>query len=161
MQHCPCGTGKIYLHCCGKFISNQEIPATPEELMRSRYTAYQQADIDYIVQTMKSPAADNFDPKAAKEWAEKTIWTGLEVVQATQDAEQGSVEFFVSYSFDNKQQVLHEISTFSFENGRWYYIDGIQPRKKMTPALIEKIGRNDTCPCGSNKKYKKCCGNAS
>lgn len=21
-----------------------------------------------------------------------------------------------------------------------------------------KIGRNDTCPCGSNKKYKKCCG---
>lgn len=22
----------------------------------------------------------------------------------------------------------------------------------------EKIGRNDTCPCGSGKKYKKCCG---
>lgn len=21
-----------------------------------------------------------------------------------------------------------------------------------------KIGRNDVCPCGSNKKYKKCCG---
>ncbi|MDY0384538.1 TIR domain-containing protein [Trichlorobacter sp.] len=23
---------------------------------------------------------------------------------------------------------------------------------------VEKIGRNDSCPCGSNKKYKKCCG---
>lgn len=22
-----------------------------------------------------------------------------------------------------------------------------------------KIGRNDPCPCGSGKKYKKCCGN--
>jgi len=22
----------------------------------------------------------------------------------------------------------------------------------------EKIGRNDSCPCGSGKKYKKCCG---
>jgi uncharacterized protein YecA (UPF0149 family) len=22
----------------------------------------------------------------------------------------------------------------------------------------EKIGRNDPCPCGSGKKYKKCCG---
>ena len=22
----------------------------------------------------------------------------------------------------------------------------------------EKIGRNDQCPCGSGKKYKKCCG---
>ena len=22
----------------------------------------------------------------------------------------------------------------------------------------KKVGRNDTCPCGSGKKYKKCCG---
>jgi HEAT repeat protein len=26
------------------------------------------------------------------------------------------------------------------------------------PARSEKIGRNDPCPCGSGKKYKKCCG---
>ena len=25
----------------------------------------------------------------------------------------------------------------------------------------EKVGRNDPCPCGSGKKYKKCCGRAS
>ena len=24
-----------------------------------------------------------------------------------------------------------------------------------------KVGRNDPCPCGSGKKYKKCCGRAS
>ncbi|MBK9921634.1 MAG: SEC-C domain-containing protein [Elusimicrobia bacterium] len=23
---------------------------------------------------------------------------------------------------------------------------------------VKKIGRNDACPCGSGKKYKKCCG---
>jgi tetratricopeptide (TPR) repeat protein len=28
------------------------------------------------------------------------------------------------------------------------------------PAASEKIGRNDPCPCGSGKKYKKCCGNS-
>lgn len=27
-----------------------------------------------------------------------------------------------------------------------------------TPAKVLKIGRNDPCPCGSGKKYKKCCG---
>lgn len=27
-------------------------------------------------------------------------------------------------------------------------------------AISSKIGRNDPCPCGSGKKYKKCCGNA-
>ena len=26
------------------------------------------------------------------------------------------------------------------------------------PAVSHKIGRNDPCPCGSGKKYKKCCG---
>ena len=32
--------------------------------------------------------------------------------------------------------------------------------KKMQPvrAASEKVGRNDPCPCGSGKKYKKCCG---
>jgi preprotein translocase subunit SecA len=27
-------------------------------------------------------------------------------------------------------------------------------------AISEKIGRNDPCPCGSGKKYKKCCGSS-
>ncbi len=26
------------------------------------------------------------------------------------------------------------------------------------PRSVTKIGRNDPCPCGSGKKYKKCCG---
>lgn len=26
------------------------------------------------------------------------------------------------------------------------------------PIKMIKIGRNDPCPCGSGKKYKKCCG---
>ena len=29
-----------------------------------------------------------------------------------------------------------------------------------TRATSEKVGRNDPCPCGSGKKYKKCCGAA-
>ncbi|MEW5921951.1 MAG: preprotein translocase subunit SecA [Bacillota bacterium] len=34
------------------------------------------------------------------------------------------------------------------------------PRKppKGTPVTVNKIGRNEPCPCGSGKKYKKCCG---
>ena len=30
--------------------------------------------------------------------------------------------------------------------------------KKQTPKRVEKIGRNELCPCGSGKKYKQCCG---
>lgn len=31
-------------------------------------------------------------------------------------------------------------------------------KKKIQPVKKQKVGRNDPCPCGSGKKYKKCCG---
>ena len=33
-----------------------------------------------------------------------------------------------------------------------------EQKKSRTVVKGEKIGRNDPCPCGSGKKYKKCCG---
>ncbi len=33
-----------------------------------------------------------------------------------------------------------------------------EQRASRTIRKEAKIGRNDACPCGSNKKYKKCCG---
>jgi preprotein translocase subunit SecA len=35
---------------------------------------------------------------------------------------------------------------------------GDQPAKKVPRKVEKKVGRNDPCPCGSGKKYKKCCG---
>ncbi len=34
----------------------------------------------------------------------------------------------------------------------------LEQKKSKTVIKGEKIGRNDPCPCGSGKKYKKCCG---
>ena len=34
----------------------------------------------------------------------------------------------------------------------------IEQRDSRTIVKGDKIGRNDPCPCGSGKKYKKCCG---
>jgi len=39
--------------------------------------------------------------------------------------------------------------------------DGAQPENKPVKRTEEKIGRNAPCPCGSGKKYKKCCGRLS
>ena len=35
-------------------------------------------------------------------------------------------------------------------------IPGVYLKDASAPA--KKVGRNDPCPCGSGKKYKKCCG---
>jgi preprotein translocase subunit SecA len=38
----------------------------------------------------------------------------------------------------------------------------LRPNRTAPPATVQrkgdKVGRNDPCPCGSGKKYKKCCG---
>jgi preprotein translocase subunit SecA len=35
---------------------------------------------------------------------------------------------------------------------------GQEKKKTIVVRKAEKVGRNDLCPCGSGKKYKKCCG---
>ena len=35
---------------------------------------------------------------------------------------------------------------------------GEEARPKVEQRRVKKVGRNDPCPCGSGKKYKKCCG---
>jgi uncharacterized protein YecA (UPF0149 family) len=38
---------------------------------------------------------------------------------------------------------------------------GLQPPHEKPKPIIghsKEVGRNDPCPCGSGKKYKKCCG---
>ena len=41
-----------------------------------------------------------------------------------------------------------------FEGG----IKRTAPKATVGAAKSGKVGRNDPCPCGSGKKYKKCCG---
>lgn len=50
--------------------------------------------------------------------------------------------------------VLREVRVFSSDKLSYNKSDG-GPRE---PVHVKKIGRNDPCPCGSGKKYKKCCG---
>jgi preprotein translocase subunit SecA len=56
-----------------------------------------------------------------------------------------------------KREQMAKEQSASIEN-----IGGDKPAKKkpMVKKAAEKVGRNDPCPCGSGKKYKKCCGAA-
>lgn len=160
MEKCPCGNELSYLACCGKFITGKAIPTTPEALMRSRYTAYTQANVEYIATTMRAPANKDFDPETAREWAEQVTWLKLEIVHTKQDnAHKGFVEFLAHYADENKSYILHEISEFHFEDGHWYYVDGRGSERKSLPTQSSaKPNRNEPCACGSNVKFKKCCG---
>ncbi|MBU2535232.1 MAG: SEC-C metal-binding domain-containing protein [Chloroflexota bacterium] len=53
-------------------------------------------------------------------------------------------------------------TTFTFRMPSLERIDFVEQVKSLPKArslpLSRKVGRNDPCPCGSGKKYKKCCG---
>ncbi|MDX2165156.1 MAG: YchJ family metal-binding protein [Gammaproteobacteria bacterium] len=125
MTLCPCGLPQTYESCCSRFISHNDIPTTPEALMRSRYTAYFYGDMDYIAETMKSPAADKFNIEDAKRRAKKIKWVELNVVHSTHSIFNGTVEFYASYTDGKKIIALHEISDFICEDGKWFYVSGV------------------------------------
>ena len=69
MSLCICGSGKNNVDCCAQYIGGEKLPLDPESLMRSRYTAYANANIAYIAATMRGAALVGFDPKSALQWA--------------------------------------------------------------------------------------------
>lgn len=145
---CPCGSTLPYSRCCGEFIEGDRNPATAEQLMRSRYTAYVRGATAYLEQTWhRSTRPRQITHDGAVHWNGLKI---LHVHAGGADDNEGTVAFVAEYSVNGTDQRINEISRFIREQGRWIYLD----------ALV-KQGRNDPCACGSGKKYKKCCGKAA
>jgi SEC-C motif domain protein len=162
MEKCPCNSNKYYSDCCYPFLEEEQQADTSEKLMRSRYTAHVKNKIDYIVNTYHPDSRKNTKRSTIEQWASKTSWKGLEIINVSaggKNAQMGRVEFKAHYKIDNKLKFHHEDSLFQKLDGQWYYVDGITP--KTQPKRSFKTGRNAPCHCGSNKKFKKCCGKNS
>ncbi len=65
------------------------------------------------------------------------------------------------------KEIYAQMETKDFDLDKLGNIENIKPAKQertldikhyTSPIRVMKIGRNDPCPCGSGKKYKKCCG---
>jgi len=127
---CPCGTGKEFEKCCQPFIEGDKTPSTPEELMRSRYTAFCQQKMEYITKTTDPQALGDYDMKANEEWARNSQFLKLEVLQSSQDGNKGMVEFKATFKTgEGVEETHHEISKFRKQAGIWYFRDG---RSKST-----------------------------
>lgn len=156
MVRCPCDSNKIYFSCCEPYITGKQNPDSPEALMRSRYTAYTMANIDYIKETMRGKALIGFQELESKRWAKRVHWIKLDVINSTiETPSKGYVEFEASFVDGSRLKSIHEKSEFICEEGRWYYIDGMH---LSTTHPDKMISRNTNCPCGSQRKFKNCHG---
>ena len=127
--------------------------------MRARYTAFAMANVDYIFETHHPKTRDEQNREDIQAWAEGSNWLSLEIVSTKggkKDDTEGQVEFRAVYETKGVRHNHHELSEFEKSNGKWYFKDG----KMVDQTVVRespRIGRNDPCPCGSGKKYKKCC----
>ena len=149
---CPCGSGQPFGVCCGPVLAGEKNPATAEQLMRSRYTANVKPNAGYLLKTWHPSTRPDESCKHFNDWYQLNI---IETVDGGRDDNAGIVEFRALYRHGALRGTFHERSRFRREKGRWYYLDGeILESNRAIPA---KVGRNSPCPCGSGRKYKKCC----
>lgn len=169
MAACCCGSNLAFSLCCQPLLVGLRDAATPEQLMRSRFSAYCVKAIDYIANTYHQSQRSQNAVKEIAEFANAAYFLDLQVHAATEviqlqvqqtvqskhlpaDTDAiGTVSFSARFIMRDKIEQIVEISRFVNCGGRWFYLDG-----QLTPTPAVKISRNDLCPCNSGKKYKIC-----
>jgi SEC-C motif-containing protein len=160
MKLCNCGSGKNFGECCEPVIKGKRKPVTAEELMRARYSAFVEHDIDFIMDTVAPNSKESMPRDGVKKWAERNDWKKLEIIKTVKGEkgdDEGYVEFKAHSVVENISQAHHENARFIKIKGTWYFEDGEQILPETVKRDAPKTGRNDPCPCGSGKKFKKCC----
>lgn len=116
---CPCGSGKDYPQCCQP-LHLGEAARTPEQLMRSRYSAYVLQLADYLQDTWHPDTR----PKKL-DFTDSPDWQQLEVLSSGQQGTRGQVHFKAWYITSRGPECLEEQSSFIKQKGRWYYHSGL------------------------------------
>jgi SEC-C motif-containing protein len=151
-EACACGSGRDYRDCCEPFHRGLAQPPSPLALMRSRYCAFSLGLAGYLRATVHPALGGAGEDSALEETFRSVCWIGLRIVDFPPPLDgRGEVEFVAFHERDGVVEQLHERSLFLREDGRWLYRSG-----QFLPRL--PLGRNDECPCGSGRKFKKCHG---
>ncbi|MCY7294140.1 YchJ family protein [Alteromonas sp. a30] len=156
MNTCPCGSNKDFGSCCQPLINKEQQAQTPEQLMRSRYSAFATEHYQYILDTYLGKDKQDANKEALAEDYDGIQWLKLTVESTEMDAansNHGFVTFSAYFGMKGKLFVLQERSAFEKMDGSWFYLADVS--ESSNTRL--KLSRNDICFCGSEKKFKKCC----
>lgn len=142
---CPCGSGQLIKYCCGKYINYSQYPDTPEQLMRSRYTAYVLKNEEYLINSWHRSTR----PPSIELQSDTNQWKKLKIISALGNKVQFVAYFETIMNAKDHLFSLYEESLFIKEE-HLFYLEG-------NDLKTTEITKNMPCPCRSGKKYKRCC----
>jgi SEC-C motif domain protein len=155
---CPCGSGAPFANCCEQIINGERETQTAEELMRARYAAFATGAIDFIVESTHSRSRRELNIQDIREWSENSTWRGLQIIDTKPvNDDQAYVSFEAQFTQAGEDHSHKEKALFRRENGKWRFVTGQELKNPTVRYETPRIGRNEPCPCGSGRKYKKCC----
>ncbi|WP_163336900.1 YchJ family protein [Desulfopila sp. IMCC35008] len=149
-QKCYCCSDLEFSKCCQPVLNDHGKATSPEMLMRSRYTAYVVKDERHLLATW----APSTRPQSVALDKDQTKWLQLRIHDHTVDigsGDTGEVDFQATFIAGDELCHMKERSRFICKKGFWYYLDGENSIEK------KPINRKAVCPCGSGKKFKRCC----
>ena len=117
-EKCPCGSGVGFEECCGGIIAGRRKADTPENLMRSRYTAYVVKNVDYLVRTTHPDSRTDDLEQSIRKWMRQVEWLKLHIVATAENR----VEFIAEYLTSTAPGRHHECSVFEELESDWYYV---------------------------------------
>jgi SEC-C motif-containing protein len=126
-RRCPCGHKLDFSACCGPYLSGAADPPTAAALMRSRYTAYLEGNVDYLITTTAPESRASLDREALRTYCSTLRGVSLKITETTRGGprdDTGFVTFEATLKSNNKKFVQRERSRFAREHGRWVYVDG-------------------------------------
>lgn len=125
-MQCPCNIEKKYSDCCQKAHQNIGSVSSAEALMRSRYSAFVLANIEYLQKSHYSKTRPSKKEKRnIEKWTKSVKWLKLEVLNTAKGATNenvGTVEFKAFFMENGTVNVIHENSKFTLENYHWVYV---------------------------------------
>jgi len=116
------------VNCCEPIISGRKEAITAEALMRSRYTAFTQANVNYLLSSHSVLTRPVKERKIIERWAKSVVWIGLAILKTDSgeaNDETGYVEFKALFLQNGTPDQIHEKSFFQRENWKWVYVSGI------------------------------------
>lgn len=155
-----------------ELISNQSDKSFPQFF--EEYSSAEKRIYSNLLTNYKTPVSGIFKELAEENQTSHELFMGFldginsslnHKLNLTEIDENSKIE--LSVDFEKLYYNMHEAQAdYLYNLPQWTEILGeekmkeIEKKQRKSKTIVkgEQPGRNDPCPCGSNKKYKKCCG---